>query len=288
MSDVSRAGPDQWHVVRLDVEAGVATITLDRPDRGNSWTGRMEVEYRQAVARAEGDPSVGAIVITGAGRRFCVGADRRALSAMGERGEYDRGVREPLAEPGAPDHPAHGTRHGFLLSLTKPVIAAVNGSAAGVGFVLACFCDVRFVASDAKLTTSTSRLGMPAELGVSWILPRLVGPARAAHLLLGSPVITGEEAAAIGLAHQALPAGEVLAAAQAYARTLLAEVAPSSLALVKRQLWTDLDGTLRDADERAATLLDESAGHPDFREGVAAAAEGRPPRFGARYAQPSD
>jgi enoyl-CoA hydratase/carnithine racemase len=269
----------EWHVVRYAVVDHVATVTLDRPGRGNAWTGRMEVEYRRALALADDDPDVRVVVLTGAGHQFCVGADSRALEGHAERGGYDDGVREPLPRPGDPSHPAHGTRHGFLLSMSVPVIAAVNGAAAGIGFVLMCFADVRFVAADAKLTTSTAKLGLPAEYGLSWILPRLVGAGRAAHLLYASPVIRGSEAPAMGLALQAVEDGRTLEVATAYAHTLATALAPTSLRTMKRQLWTDLSGSLADADENATALVHRMMGSDDYAEGVAALTERRVPRF---------
>ena len=270
----------EWKVVRYEVDGPVATVTLNRPYRGNSWTGRMEIEYRSALQLAESDPAVRVVVLTGAGRQFCVGADTRALEGHVENGGYDDGLRgAPPPQPGDPAHAAFGTRHGFLLAMSTPVIAAVNGAAAGVGFVVMCFADLRFVAADAKLTTSTARLGMPVEYGLSWILPRLVGAGRAAHLLYGSPVITGREAAAIGLANESVEGGETLAVATAYAHRLASGAAPSSLRTAKRQLWTDLAGTLARADSEALRLLDDMVGSDDFTEGVAALVERRPPRF---------
>jgi len=275
----SGAGDTTWKCVRYEATAGVAIVTLDRPDRGNAWTGRMELEYRRALSLAEDDPAVGAIVITGAGRQFCVGADRSAMAGISAAAKYDSGVREPLPEPGDPGHGAHSTRHGFLLSLRKPVIAAVNGAAAGVGFVIMCFADVRFVDETAKLTTSTSRLGLPAEFGLAWILPRLVGASRAAPLLLGSPVITGQEAATIGLAHQACASGDTLSEAVTYARRLVVENAPSSLQIIKRQLWTDLSASLSESDAQATTAMQLMVAGEDFAEAMAALAERRAPAY---------
>ncbi len=155
----------EWKAVRYEAGDGIGLITLNRPHRSNAWTGRMAFEYRTAMQLAEGDDRVGAIVVTGEGRHFCVGADTRALDRFAESGQYESGVREPLPEPGDPEHPAHGTVFGFPLAVAKPVIAAVNGAVAGVGFVLACFTDVRFSAAGAKWTPSGSRLGLPAEHG---------------------------------------------------------------------------------------------------------------------------
>ena len=265
--------------VLLSTDEGVAVVTLNRPHRGNAWTGRMESEFRALIAEADGDPDVGVIVVTGAGRHFCVGADSRALEMHSQAGSYQSGIEVPPRQPANPDDPSSRTRFGFLRALNKPVIAAVNGSAAGIGFVIMCFADIRFVAFEAKLTAAAPRLGLPAECGVSWILPRLIGLSRATELLISSRILLGDEASDIGLAHRSLPSHEVLASAIAYARTLIAECAPSSLQSTKQQLALDLDRSLLDADTDANERLLRMVGSDDFREGVEALVQRRPPRF---------
>jgi enoyl-CoA hydratase/carnithine racemase len=272
-------GPGELKVVRYEVEDRVATITLDRPERLNAWTGRMHAEYRRAVAAAEADGSVRALVVTGAGRGFCAGADTAALDKHAEAGRYDDGVREPLATPG------HGVRaefdHAFAFhyGLRLPVIAAINGPAAGVGLVLACYADVRFAAAGAKLTTAHGRLGLPAEYGLSWVLPRLVGVGHAADLLLSSRVVLAEEAAAMGLVNRVLPTGDVLPAALDYARELAHHVSPTSAVASKRQLYADLHGDVGTSVADAERRLAEAVTGPDYAEGVRALQEKRPPEF---------
>ena len=252
-------------VVLVDVADGVATITLNRPDRLNAWMGPMESPYRAAMAAADADPAVRVIVVTGAGRGFCAGADSSALGKLSEAGSYDSGVHEPV-EIG----------FAWQLRMSKPVIAAVNGPAAGVGFVLALFCDLRFAVSGAKLTTSFGRLGLPAEHGTSWLLPRLVGRSRAAELLFSSRVVLAEEAVTFGLVDRVCSVEETLD----YARTIASEISPSSLATMKRQLWEDTTGrALPDSIDDAYALLDRMVGEPDFVEGVKALQEKRKPRF---------
>lgn len=267
--------------VLLSKEDRIAIVTLNRPHRGNAWTGRMETEFRAAIADADVDPNVGVIVVTGAGRQFCVGADSRALEISSEAGSYQSGIDQPPAQPGDPDNPASRTRFGFLTALDKPVIAAVNGAAAGVGLVLMCFADVRFVASGAKLTAAAPRLGLPAECAISWVLPRLIGGSRASEILLSSRIVLGEEAAAIGLAHECLPPDGVLPRAVDYARTLIAECAPSSLEATKQQLALDAERSLLEADVDANDRLLRMVGSADFDEGVRALSESRSPRFRA-------
>ena len=272
--------PDrELKVTSYEVDDRVAIVTLNRPDRLNAWTARMEHEYRANLERADADGEVRAVVVTGAGRGFCAGADFDALDGLTKGQPYVGGGGESAtgATAAVPADLAHA--FSFPLGLRKPVIAAVNGPAAGVGFVLMCFTDIRFAAAGAKLTTSFSRLGLPAEHGISWLLPRLIGPARAADLLFSSRVILAEEAASMGLVNQVVPPEEVLPAALAYARRLAYEVAPSSLATIKRQLWTDQLGGLDAAARGAVELLHGMLRAPDFTEGVAAFTEKRPPEF---------
>jgi enoyl-CoA hydratase/carnithine racemase len=266
-------------VVLYGTEGGIATITLNRPHRANAWTGRLETAFRDSIARAETDDGVRVMVITGAGKFFCAGADSRALEMSSEAGEYQTGITAPLASPGNPEDPAAATRLGFLRSLSKPVIAAVNGPAAGIGFVLVCCADIRFVAVDAKLTVSAPRLGLPAECGLSWLLPRLIGGSRATEILLSSRIVDGTEAAAIGLAHQAVAASDVLAVATEYARTLVRECAPSSLSATKQQLALDMERSFLESDQDSDRRLRVMMGSEEFREGVAALRERRAPRF---------
>jgi enoyl-CoA hydratase/carnithine racemase len=265
--------------VRYEVADRVATVTLDRPGRLNAWTGRMHAEYRWCLARAEVDPGVRVVVVTGAGRGFCAGADFGALERNVEAGGYDDGLREPPAEPGYGVRPEFDHAFAFHYGLAKPVIAAVNGPAAGVGLVLACFCDLRFAAAGAKLTTATPRLGLPAEFGLSWVLPRLVGLGHATDLLLSSRVVLAEEAATMGLVNRVLPPDELLPATYDYARALATEVSPASLREAKRQLYADQHDDVGTAVERSVRLTDEMMGGADYAEGVRAWLDKRPPAF---------
>ncbi|MCA1846616.1 MAG: enoyl-CoA hydratase/isomerase family protein [Actinobacteria bacterium] len=273
----------EWKAVRYTAGDGVGLITLNRPHRSNAWTGRMAFEYRTAMQLAEQDGRVGVIVVTGEGRHFCVGADTRALDRFAESGKYESGVRDPLPEPGEAGHPAYGTVFGFPLAVAKPVIAAVNGAVAGVGLVLACFTDIRFGAAGAKWTPSGSRLGLPAEHAVSWILPRLIGYGRAAEWLFSSRVVLSEEAQAMGLVHAVHPPEDVLEATLAYARALLDEAAPSSLRTTKRQLTLDLFRPLAESAGEADRFVEEMIGSDDYRQGIKALIEKRPPGFAERY-----
>ena len=267
-------------VTRYEVRDRVATVTLHRPDRLNAWTGRMHAEYRWLLDRAAGDSGVGVIVVTGAGRGFCAGADSQALEGHVARGSYEPGLGDEVAMPGYGVRPEFDADFAYHFGIPKPIIAAVNGPAAGVGLVLACYCDLRFAAHGAKLTTSHGRLGLPAEYGLSWLLPRLIGVTRAADLLLSSRVVLAEEAEQLGLVNRVLPPDDLLPFTYSYADALATEIAPSSLAATKLQLYRDLHrdvaSSVRDAGSRMAEMMQGA----DFAEGVAALTEKRPPAFG--------
>ncbi len=274
-------------VTTYEVADGVAVVTLNRPDRLNAWTARMEYEYRAALGEADNDPDVRVAVVTGAGRGFCAGADTDALTGIVETGRYGSAPAGTDDRPAPPDA-GSGVRpdfdHGFswTYGLRKPLIAAINGPAAGVGFVVACFADIRFAAAGAKLTTSFGRLGLPAEHGVSWVLNQLIGPARAADLLFSSRVLLAEEAVGMGLVNAVLPPDELLDHTLGYARRMAAEISPWSLTTLKRQLYADQLRSLDESATDAEKLMAESFGSPDFKEGVRALTEKRAPNFGSR------
>lgn len=269
----------ELQTVRFLVEDRVAWIILNRPHRLNAWTGRMHLEYRHCITRAESDDDVRVIVVTGEGRGFCAGADAKALEKQADRGGYDDGVTESPPTPGYGiradfDHP-----FAFHFGLRKPTVAAMNGATAGVGLVLACFCDVRFAAKDAKITAAHGRLGLPVEFGLSWLLPKIVGLTHAMDLLLTSRVITGEEAQRMGLVSEAVEPQDLRDRVREYATDLAHHVSPASLAVTKRQVYDDLFKSLDESMRTSTRLLDEMMGGPDFAEGVRALLDKRRPEF---------
>ncbi|MCO8127063.1 enoyl-CoA hydratase-related protein [Acidimicrobiia bacterium EGI L10123] len=270
--------------IRYEVADRVARLTLDRAHRGNAWTGRMHLEYRWAMTEAEADPEVRVVVVTGAenpdGRTaFCVGADAKALEGHVDKGGYDDGLRG--SEPPMPDVDApFAADFAFQLGMRTPVVAVVNGAAAGVGLVIACFADIRFGVQGAKLTTAAPKLGFPAEYGLSWLLPRLVGAGRAADWLLSGRIFLTDEAAEAGLLSAALPADDLGPHVERYVTDLARHVSPASVAATKAQLWGDLlhDDPAASVRHSMALLREMSTG-PDFVEGARALSERRPPEF---------
>jgi enoyl-CoA hydratase/carnithine racemase len=267
---------------------GVAVLTLNRPERLNAWTGELEQTYFNLLRECAASADVRVIVVTGAGRGFCAGADMQSLQAIGDvvQGETQNGdatggedAHSVSGGNGAAPEEFEHTPQTFTLSVPKPVIAAINGPCAGIGLVQALMCDVRFVAEDAKLTTAFARRGLVAEHGISWILPRLVGPARALDLLLSGRVVLGREAVELGLANRVTPTETVLEETLAYAHELATQCSPASMAQMKRQVYADLEKPLAEASDEADKLMLASFGQPDFVEGVSSFVERREPHF---------
>lgn len=273
---------EEFKVVQYQVGEAIATITLNRPQRMNAWTGRMHTEYRSALLLAENDPAVRIIVVTGAGRGFCVGADTRALEGHVQKGGYDPGTPDDLAQPGFGVRAEFDASFAYHFGLTKPVIAAINGPAAGVGLVLACFADIRFAVKGVKLTTAHGKLNLPAEFGLSWLLPRLIGLTRANDILLTSRVVMTEEALEIGLINRLCNADELMQVTYEYAREMAQNVSPGSLRETKRQIYTDLHRDAASAVEESEALVRSMMQEPDFQEGVAALTEKRTPHWGTQ------
>jgi enoyl-CoA hydratase/carnithine racemase len=247
----------------------VLLLTLNRPDRLNAWTDPLEERYFALLDEAEADPLIRAVVLTGAGRGFCAGADMANLSRLGSTSAADETAaasarRRPRERP---------------LSFRKPLIAAINGPAAGLGLVEALFCDIRFSTPEAKFTTAFVRRGLIAEYGIAWLLPRLIGHSRALDLLLSGRVILGDEAYAMGLVDRVVDGPSLVSAAVAYAADLAASCSPNSMAVIKEQVFRAMDSDLPTAIASAKKLMLDSFQHPDAPEGVASYLEKRPPRF---------
>lgn len=259
--------------VVLEVRDSVAIVRLNRPERMNAFTFRMIADIRRAVDRAAADENAAGIVITGTGRAFTAGLDAADL-ARSASGTAPSDTQS--STPPADELPA---LFSYLLRISKPVIAALNGVAAGGGFVLAMMCDLRFAAESASFTTSFSKRGLIAEHGTSYLLPRLVGTSRALDLLWSSRRFDAAEALRIGFVDRIVPNDRLLDEACAYIRDLAANVSPRSLAVIKAQVYGHLSLGMEAAIRHTDKVTNEALAHPDAAEGVASFVERRPPRF---------
>jgi enoyl-CoA hydratase/carnithine racemase len=279
--------------VLYEVRDRVAIVTLNRPELLNAFTAAMGRGLQQAVAAAVADDAVRVIVLTGAGRGFCAGADMKVLQQIQPDANAQTSTltgtsaqppqAAPVASGPGPDVSGHyGGRFGYFMRAKKPVVAALNGPAAGLGLVLALYADVRFAASEAKFTTSFAQRGLIAEHGISWLLPRLVGPAHALDLLLSARKIDAQEAERIGLVNRTFPQASFMDEVMAYARMLADTVSPRSMAVIKAQLWKSPFQDFAAALAVADSEMQGSFKSEDFREGVAHYVEKRAPKFTGR------
>lgn len=269
------------------VDGGVAVITLNRPDKLNAWRAEMERELRSAMRVAGADPAVRVIVLTGAGRGFCSGADMNGLQSTVAAGQArDGSAPVPATRGPAPFDAAsrsdYQRQYSYFPAVPKPIIAAINGACAGLGMVMALYADMRFASDAAVFTTAFSRRGLIAEHGISWLLPRLVGMAHAADLLFSARKVRAPEALAMGLVSRVIPLADFEAEVMAYARMLANEVSPRSLGEIKREIWAAQFQGLGEAIDAANADMPGSFVSEDFKEGVAHFVEKRAPAFTGR------
>ena len=274
--------------ILYEVSDHVAIVTLSRPDKLNAWTAVMEREVRTAMQAASDDHNVRVIVLTGAGRGFCAGADMSLLSGIAKQGlgwnAHDHALRNS-AHGSADDAEASHIRadfqkkYSYFPSIQKPVIAAINGPAVGLGFILTLYCDLRFASDGAKFGTAFARRGLIAEYGIAWMLPRLIGPANALDLLLSARIVDATEAHRMGLVNRVFPADGFLSGVLAYARELAHQVSPRSMGIIKSQVYNGLFQTLGEAFEASEHEMMLSLQSDDFKEGVAHFLEKRAPVF---------
>ncbi|MDS0140317.1 MULTISPECIES: enoyl-CoA hydratase-related protein [unclassified Amycolatopsis] len=249
--------------VRYEADGAVATCTFDRPASSNAMDVPMQARYGALLRQADADPAIRAVVVTGAGRAFCPGADLGLLDKIATRPPLEDNFRDVLV----------------AAAVGVPVVAAINGGCAGLGFVIACSADVRFAAAGAKFTTAFARRGLIAEYGIAKLLPELVGQGRARDLLLSGRTFTAEDALGYGLVQEVVPPGELQLRAHAYATELATYSAPRSMAVMKRQFAHEASLPLPEAARSATELMLESFGRPELAEGLASWNERRPPRF---------
>ena len=275
----STVGMTDYDEIRYEVDDPVAVITLNRPERMNAWTNGMDAQIRDAMHRAVADPAVVGIVVTGAGRAFCAGADMGLLTDLTEGGEGG-GLSGSAPSPASVPEGDFSGRFPYLMMIEKPVIAAINGAVAGMAFPFALCCDLRVVTPEALFVTAFAQRGLVAEWGLSWLLPKLVGPAVALDLLFSSRRVGGEEAYRVGLANYLVAADELLPFCRQYIANLAAACSPTSIRIMKRQVYEELHRGLGEAEHEAQRLMVESFSRPDFKEGVQSFVEKRPPKFG--------
>ena len=260
-------------------EEGIATIWLSRPKRMNAWTGRMHTEYSYLLSRAEQDQGIRGIVVTGRGKGFCVGGDSDALTGHIKKGGYDSGTSDEIEWPGYGVSDDFDALFAYHYGLSKPIVAAINGPVAGVGLALACFADIRFAAPGIKLTTAHGKLNLPAEYGLSWVLPRLVGLGRANDLLLTSRVFYSEEALAMGLVNQLFDSVNIVQQARGYLHQMVRAVSPNSIKQTRWQIYKDLHRDAASSVEDSEKLLKEMMKEQDYQEGVQAFLDKRNPKW---------
>ena len=255
-------------LVRRARRGAVEVLTLNRPERRNAWTDQLSIDYVDALRDAERDQAVRAIVVTGAGRSFCVGGDVEDLEVFvhGRTFETEGPRRQPA---------------WLTTTIGKPVIAAINGACAGIGLAQALTCDIRIAAAAARFTTAYARRGLPAESGLAWLLPRMIGVPAALDLLVSARLVEADEAERLGLVHRVARGEDVLEAAVRYATDLADHCSPEAMATIKHQIWEELGGdALRAASDRADELAESAiSASPDVLEGIRSFVERRSPSF---------
>jgi enoyl-CoA hydratase/carnithine racemase len=270
-----------YREILTGLDKGVLTITLNRPERLNAWTGIMQTEVETAIRAGGADDAVRCIVITGAGRGFCAGADMNNLQTIQESAGAGYSEKIPDLKPKtvSPLEQTFPGRFGHMFACPKPIIAAINGPCAGIGLILTLFADLRYAAAEAKFTTAFAQRGLIAEHGIAWQLPRLVGEANALDLLFTARKFDGAEAEKLGLVNKALPGGELMAHVGEVAQHLATQVSPRSVAIMKRQIRESYFQSYGESLAVADAEMERSFATHDFKEGVASFVERRAPAF---------
>jgi enoyl-CoA hydratase/carnithine racemase len=271
-----------YEQILYELSDSVATITLNRPERLNAWNSVIASEVKSAMRAASDDAAVRVIVLTGAGRGFCSGADMNTLQGI-QSGAPSTGARAAQEGPFDPAaDPSFQKAYSYFPAVKKPIIAAINGACAGLGLIITLYCDMRFASDAAVFTTAFARRGLIAEHGVSWLLPRIVGMGNATDLLFSARKIGAIEAKEMGLVNRVIPHQRFMDEVLEYARMLAHEVSPRSISEMKRELWNAQFQTLGEAIEAANADMPASFVCEDFKEGVAHFLEKRAPAFTGR------
>ncbi len=271
-----------YEQITHETSQGIATITLNRPDKLNAWTQKMDEEVGTAIRAAAADDGVRVIILTGAGKGFCAGADMTLLSAISQESQPQAGRFLVSDEHNGDARADFRRKHAWLLSVPKPIIAAINGPAVGLGFIIPLYCDFRFASEKARFSVIFSKRGLVAEYGLAWMLPRIIGTGNAIELLFTSKMVDATEALRMGLVTRILPEGNFLPAVQEIAREMASTVSPRSLRVMKRQIYTGLLQNLGEAYDESLEEMRGSFGTEDFKEGVAHFIEKRAAAFTGR------
>ncbi len=278
LNDILNTMPS-YEQIEYAVSHLVATITLNRPAKLNAWTPRMEEEVTASIRAAAADNNVRVIILTGAGKGFCAGADLSVLAGVAGNQEAVAASLTAKIVVDESVRPDFRHKHAWLLSVPKPIIAAINGPAVGLGLIVPMYCDFRFASEKARFSVIFSKRGLVAEYGIGWILPRLVGLPNAIELMFTSKTIGAAEALRVGLVSRVFPEENFLGAVQEVARELASTVSPRSLRVMKRQIYTGLVQNLGEAFDLAIEEMKGSFGTADFKEGVAHFLEKRAAAF---------
>ena len=269
-----------FEAIKYEVSEGIATVTLNRPDRLNAWTRQMENEVRIAMQKAGADAKVRCIILTGAGRGFCAGADMDLLTGIQQGG---RQAEERRAGSSAANvRPDFRMTYSYFPTIPKLIIGAINGPCAGLGLVIALYCDIRYAADNAMFTSAFAARGLIAEHGISWTLPRLVGIANALDILCSARKFGAQEALHMGMLNRVLPGEQLLPAVREYAKQIATTVSPRSVGVMKKQVWDAQFQTLAESIVVGDAEMKDSFLSEDFKEGVAHFMEKRAPKFSGR------
>lgn len=273
-----------YEEILYDVSERIATITLNRPTKLNAWTSKMEKEVEHAALAAGEDDQVRVIILTGAGRGFCAGADMASLDGLAQSNNSAETLKKSMGDrfaisnrPGA--RADFQKTYSYFPVIDKPIIGAINGAAAGLGLVVSLYCDIRFASDQARFSTAFARRGLIAEHGISWMLPRLVGISNALDLLYSARLIDAAEALRMGLVSRVIPQDQFVSEVRKYALEVAGASSPRSTKVIKRQVYGALFQTLSEATDVANEEMVKSFASRDFKEGVAHFLEKRAPVF---------
>ena len=272
--------------ILVSTNGGITKITLNRPDKLNAWTTVMGNEVKRAIEIAGQDKECRCVVVTGAGRGFCAGADMGNLKDISD-GDNEKEMEVDMAiKPYRTDKNLGPEilenfegRFAYMYNCPKPIIAMINGACAGIGLIFSLYADLRFTSNEAKFTTAFASRGLIAEHGIAWLLPRLVGEAKALDLLLSARIFKGDEAESLGLVNKSISAAELENFVNNYAKHMAERVSPRSMTIMKRQIRAGYSQTFSKSLEIADKEMFLSFEQDDFKEGVESFVENRAPQF---------